>query len=144
MDYSSSYEYNNDVVKKNNGLIAMLKKQAITVFWIVFVISVAYYGVHILRQFVEIRSMKAEQQVYLQKISELDSEINSLQLQIQKAQNIDEIRYRASTELNMIKRNEKEAISMKENVNIATGSHAQEKQLDEFSFVAAMRSIFNR
>lgn len=141
MDYTGTFDYNKQIEKRN---FKSFKRFFIPMFWLVIAGFIVYYCLCIVGQFVEISSMRADQQRYVQKISELDSEINTLKLNINKAQNIDEIRYIASTELNMIKRDEKKAIAMTEDVVVLTNDEIQEKELDEFSFVAAMRSIFNR
>lgn len=141
MDYTGTFDYNKQIEKRN---FKSFKRLFIPLFWLVIVGFIVYYCLCIVGQFVEISSMQADQQRYVQKISELDNEINTLKLNINKAQNIDEIRYIASTELNMIKRDEKKAIAMTQDVVVLSNDQIQEKELDEFSFVAAMRSIFNR
>lgn len=141
MDYTGTFDYNKQIEKRN---FKSFKRLFIPLFWLVIVGFIVYYCLCIVGQFVEISSMQADQQRYVQKISELDNEINTLKSNINKAQNIDEIRYIASTELNMIKRDEKKAIAMTQDVVVLSNDEIQEKELDEFSFVAAMRSIFNR
>lgn len=144
MDYSNAYMYNVQASSKEPTQTKKWKSYMVPLLWVVIFSFAIYYSITIVAQYIQISTIKANQQSYESKIVRLDNEIASLQAKINSAKNIDSIRYKASKQLNMIKRDEKEAIRMQENIEIETDNLSQEKNIEEYNFVAALKSIFNR
>lgn len=145
--YKTEYIHENEIkkVEKSSKIRNYLVMRLLILsFYITFIAIFSNFCIIIASQYWKISTINAEMQTSVQRIAELDNEIASLNKKISKAQSIDEIRYKASKQLNMIKRDEKQAIAMSEHVAIKSDNDVHEKQIDSFSFVAAIKSIFNR